>query len=180
MGSASALSCASPVPSRSCAVGFRFNLTKHGRSGLPKRRRVWLNAAMTRMYWDTSKILDIIKSGTWVCGLFVRSTSPHPFARLGVHSCVTPCATAVTLLLLPLLPAGERHIDLTEVTGIVDGCGSTLLQRAAARGEVNSGNAEKVFSLRTAARTYDFEAASVSQKKVRGLLVEEGTVTKGW
>jgi hypothetical protein len=40
-----------------------FSLYKHGRSGPAKRHNFWCNSALTRLYWDTTKFLDVLKTG---------------------------------------------------------------------------------------------------------------------
>jgi hypothetical protein len=40
-----------------------FILIKHGRSGLPKRHRFWMTNALNRIYWDTTKFMDLMKTG---------------------------------------------------------------------------------------------------------------------
>jgi hypothetical protein len=40
-----------------------FTLVKHGRSGYPKRRHFWFNTSLTRLFWDTSRFLDVLANG---------------------------------------------------------------------------------------------------------------------
>lgn len=40
-----------------------FVLIKHGRSGLPKRHRFWMTNALNRLYWDTTKFVDLMRTG---------------------------------------------------------------------------------------------------------------------
>lgn len=68
-----------------------------------------------------------------------------------------------------MLRTGERHLDVADVTGIVDGVGTDNLRSRRARGLLlpsGPGGDDRFFSLLTAARSYDFEASSVNQKKV--------------
>ena len=37
-----------------------FTLIKHGRQGTPKKRRFWMTNSLTRLYWDSSKFLDVV------------------------------------------------------------------------------------------------------------------------
>jgi hypothetical protein len=97
-----------------------FSLIKHGRSGLPKRRRFWMTNRLNRLYWDTSKFIDVLRTG-------------------------------------------ERHIDMTDVMSLIDGVGTSVLQRATALGGVSRYNENRFFSLVTTTRTFDLEAMSVAQ-----------------
>jgi hypothetical protein len=40
-----------------------FTLVKHGRSGPPKKRHFWMTNSLTRLYWDTSRVVDVLKTG---------------------------------------------------------------------------------------------------------------------
>lgn len=40
-----------------------FSLIKHGRSGQPKRRRFWMTDNMSRLCWDTSRVVDVLTTG---------------------------------------------------------------------------------------------------------------------
>lgn len=40
-----------------------FVLIKHGRSGEPKRRRFWMTNSLNRLYWDTNKIMELVRHG---------------------------------------------------------------------------------------------------------------------
>jgi hypothetical protein len=40
-----------------------FTLIKHGRSGPPKTRRFWLSSDCQTLYWDTSRVLDALRTG---------------------------------------------------------------------------------------------------------------------
>jgi hypothetical protein len=40
-----------------------FTLVKHGRSGYPKRRHFWFNVSLTKLFWDTSRFLDVLANG---------------------------------------------------------------------------------------------------------------------
>lgn len=100
-----------------------FTLIKHGRSGPPKKRHFWMTNSLTRLYWDTSRVMDV-------------------------------------------LTTGDRHISMTEVVSLIDGIGTDLLRKKAARGEIHAGNEGRFFSLVTTRRTFDLEAASVAQRRV--------------
>lgn len=63
-----------------------FSLIKHGRNGPPKTRRFWFSSSYSRLYWDTSKILDVLSTG-------------------------------------------ERHLDIADITGIIDGIGEEASER---------------------------------------------------
>lgn len=40
-----------------------FKLWKHGRSGPAKHHRFWMNASLTRLHWDTTKLVDLMRTG---------------------------------------------------------------------------------------------------------------------
>jgi len=40
-----------------------FTLYKHGRKGGAKRHHFWMNTSLTRLYWDTTKLMDLMKTG---------------------------------------------------------------------------------------------------------------------
>lgn len=40
-----------------------FSLIKHGRSGPPKTRRFWMTDNMSRLCWDTSRVVDVLTTG---------------------------------------------------------------------------------------------------------------------
>jgi hypothetical protein len=37
-----------------------FTLVKHGRQGPPKKRRFWMSHRLTRLYWDSSKVSEVV------------------------------------------------------------------------------------------------------------------------
>lgn len=40
-----------------------FVLTKHGRSGPAKTHRFWMLPSLRALYWDTTKLVDIMRTG---------------------------------------------------------------------------------------------------------------------
>ena len=65
-----------------------------------------------------------------------------------------------------LLASGERAVDISRILSVTTGLATDLLRRKLGRGEVFAGHAERFFSLVTAERTIDLEAASAAQARV--------------
>ena len=68
--------------------------------------------------------------------------------------------------LADLLLSGERSVEIVSIIGVTMGFGTDLLRRKLGRGEVFGGHADRFFSLVTASRTIDLEAASAAQASI--------------